>query len=121
MNDIASKRCPICGQSGQFFASARDIEYFTTEDEYRFLICAPCDVLYVSPCMKDQLQLIYPSNYYSFSEPQKVGPVVKVKEWLDGLAFKKVLRSIEGDSIRVLDVGGGTGWLAVSCGRLIIV
>jgi SAM-dependent methyltransferase len=37
--------------------------------------------------------------------------VIRLKEWLDKRFFKKILRQLPGESLSVLDVGGGTGWM----------
>jgi hypothetical protein len=62
--------------------------------------------------LADQLDLIYPKNYYSFDEGGEKNVVIRVKEWLDARLLRKILRTIPGNTIRVLDVGGGTGWLS---------
>jgi SAM-dependent methyltransferase len=93
-------------------AVASDTEYFTTPEQFEYRHCQACDVLFVSPMLADKLDLIYPKNYYSFSEGDEKGVVTKIKEWLDARLLRRILKTIPGDTIRVLDVGGGTGWLA---------
>lgn len=56
------------------------------------------------------LNRIYPANYYSFLG-KRSNLVFRIKEWLDRKYFKKILRSISAPALRVLDVGGGSGWL----------
>lgn len=107
-----SPHCPLCGHSGIFHATARDIEYFTTDTMFGFYHCSACDVLFISPMLADQLDLIYPSNYYSFQVSEHRNWVVRIKEMLDARMLRRVLRTIPGNEIRVLDVGGGTGWLS---------
>jgi SAM-dependent methyltransferase len=103
--------CPLCGETRATpFAVAEDIEYFTTPDRFRFLHCSRCDVLYVSPMLHDRLQALYPANYYSFV-PGAAGFAQKVKQALDRRMFRAILRKIPGQSLSVLDVGGGRGWL----------
>jgi SAM-dependent methyltransferase len=58
------------------------------------------------------LDAIYPPNYYSFTDTAKKNAVTRFKEWLDKQAFRKFLGNIHGDNLNVLDIGGGTGWLA---------
>lgn len=55
--------------------------------------------------------MLYPPNYYSFATPNR-NLVFRLKEWLDKRLFKKILQRIDGNTIKVLDVGGGTGWLS---------
>ncbi len=61
--------------------------------------------------LHDRLGDIYPSNYYSFGVPKR-NFVVAVKQWLDARSLKAELRGIPGDDLKVLDIGGGSGWLA---------
>ena len=113
--DMVSKaaNCPLCRNPAIFFSTATDIEYFTMPDR-RFDIfhCAGCDVLFVSPMLVDELDVIYPTNYSAYDDAAIKTFAVHIKEWFDGLMLRRILRSIDGSSIRVLDIGGGTGWLA---------
>jgi 2-polyprenyl-3-methyl-5-hydroxy-6-metoxy-1,4-benzoquinol methylase len=106
-NDV----CPLCnGTQVDLYAVAEDIEYFTSADKYRFFRCGACDVLFVSPMLYDRFSDIYPPSYYSF-KPGKAGLVQQVKEAIDRRMFRAVLSQIPGQTLTVLDVGGGTGWL----------
>lgn len=113
MNSLKTGRsaCPICSKTGAVYAQAQDIEYFTSDTVFDYCLCADCDVLYVDPCLSDKLDVIYPPNYYSFVDGNK-NIVVRLKEWLDARAFRSLLSSTVGTDLKVLDVGGGTGWLA---------
>lgn len=105
-------RCPICGGSGCFYASATDIEYFTGQHSYKYLLCASCDLLFLEDMPAYRLKEIYPANYYSFNADNvSRSAVVRIKEWIDKRGFRRLLSQIEGEQIRVLDVGGGNGWL----------
>jgi SAM-dependent methyltransferase len=104
-------RCLLCGGDATFYATATDIEYFTTPDEFRFFHCVACDILFIAPMLADRLDLIYPSNYYSFQQRRAKNIITRVKEWLDQRMFRRLLQKIPGSRINVLDVGGGTGWL----------
>jgi 2-polyprenyl-3-methyl-5-hydroxy-6-metoxy-1,4-benzoquinol methylase len=103
--------CPLCDGEAAFHATATDIEYFTTPDEFRFFHCEACDILFIVPMLADRLDLIYPPNYYSFKETGTKNIVVRIKEWLDSRMFRRLLTDIPGSKIDVLDIGGGTGWL----------
>ena len=61
--------------------------------------------------LHDKLADIYPANYYSFSKPGR-NFVTRVKEWLDQRSLKSLLKSLPGKDLKVLDIGGGSGWLA---------
>ncbi len=107
----SSLKCLHCGsQAISFFANTKDIEYFSSEKEYSYYHCTSCNVLFIDPVPLNLLQLIYPKNYYSFNNQTK-GFSFRIKNYLDKLFFKKLLKQIEGNSLNVLDVGGGTGWL----------
>ncbi len=109
--------CPVCRETkSRLWSSAKDYEYFTSSKTYDYFHCNACDTIFINPIPVEELRTIYPSNYYSFKAPK--GIVVKLKEWLDKRLFKKILASIPGDSINVLDIGGGTGWLLNSIKKL---
>ncbi len=102
--------CFLCGKSNfEFWCAATDFEYRTTEESYDFYECVNCKLLQIDPIPGDKLSVIYPNNYYSFAE-QKKSIVSDIKEWIDKRLFKKILKNLKGD-LKILDVGGGSGWL----------
>jgi SAM-dependent methyltransferase len=105
-----SPACLLCGgTNSEFWATTRDVEYFTLDWDFRFHRCRECDVLFIDPLPKDHLAELYPPNYYSFSHALD-SPVYRVKQWLDARLLKRVLRGLPGETLNALDVGGGTGW-----------
>jgi 2-polyprenyl-3-methyl-5-hydroxy-6-metoxy-1,4-benzoquinol methylase len=66
--------------------------------------------LQINPIPKEELSTIYPTNYYSFSK-QPHNFINAAKEYLDTRLFKRVLTEIPGNDLKILDVGGGSGWL----------
>jgi len=112
--------CPVCGHADiDVFAHARDLEYFTSDATYRYLRCPACTAVYLENPPADRLDDIYPPNYYSYGEVEKSTAITdRVKAWLDGRALRKLLDVIPGDRLRVLDVGGGTGWSLTSARRV---
>jgi 2-polyprenyl-3-methyl-5-hydroxy-6-metoxy-1,4-benzoquinol methylase len=109
---MRDKSCPICAKSGAaVFATAHDIEYFTSPDPFRFYRCDECDVLFISPMLSDRLSEIYPPNYYSFKPSEKDSLALKVKRFLDRRTFKSLTGQLSGKTLSALDVGGGSGWL----------
>ncbi len=103
--------CPLCGtRETRFHAKAHDIEYCTSSDIYTWQGCDACGVLFLDPMPVDKLGEIYPANYYSYGEG-KPSAVQKIKEALDRKRFKGLLGAIPGESLSVLDIGGGSGWL----------
>jgi SAM-dependent methyltransferase len=105
-------QCPVCHGAGAVHAAARDIEYFTSPEIFQYCRCADCDLLYIQPIPTDRLDTIYPSNYYSFVDTAKKSAVVRFKEWLDKRSFRRFVKDIPGNNLNVLDIGGGSGWLA---------
>jgi SAM-dependent methyltransferase len=103
--------CPVCkNKDTAYWSVARDYEYFTTEKNYHYYYCNRCNTIYIYPLPLDELKIIYPSNYYSFATGRK-NWAFRLKEWLDKKLFSELLNQIKDDSINVLDIGGGTGWL----------
>src|SRR5262245_31981759 len=80
------------------WAKSRDTEYRTTDEPYQLHRCDDCGVLFIDPVPRDRLDVIYPSNYYSYAAPS-TSPVHRVKAWLDGRLFKRILRSVPGDEL----------------------
>ena len=105
--------CPVCGsRQSQFFARARDVEYYTSAQSYVYLHCNLCRSVFLESPPVDQLDKIYPPNYYSYDPRQQLTSITeRVKSFLDARLFRKLLRQIPGDGLAVLDVGGGAGWL----------
>jgi 2-polyprenyl-3-methyl-5-hydroxy-6-metoxy-1,4-benzoquinol methylase len=103
-------KCLACGSTDtEPWTTTWDAEYLTTSDRFSLHRCRSCGVLFIDPVPSDRLSEIYPSNYYSFVA-SKDSMVHRVKSWLDGRLFKKILAKLPGDSLSVLDVGGGQGW-----------
>lgn len=67
-----------------------------------------CGVLFINPLPLDELSIIYPENYYSFTSRSK-SLAFRIKDFADGFFYKKILKKIKSDKINILDIGGGTG------------
>jgi 2-polyprenyl-3-methyl-5-hydroxy-6-metoxy-1,4-benzoquinol methylase len=108
---MSSRTCPACASTEhRLYGRFRDEEYFCCEDAFDYWQCDACATVFLHPLPIARLAEIYPSNYYSF-QPHSRSLTVRIKEQLDRRYFQGILRKLPGDSIRVLDVGGGTGWL----------
>lgn len=106
------KACPVCGSHDTvLYATAKDHEYDSVPGTFTYLQCKTCISIFIHPVPADLLHRIYPPNYYSFQPGQK-NLVHRLKEWLDKRFFKKLMSTLPGDQLSVLDVGGGTGWLS---------
>lgn len=105
--------CPVCGSSAAHpFANARDVEYYTSSATYFYLECGQCESVFLEKPPADQLDKIYPANYYSYApSPQLTSLTERIKSYLDARLFRKLLSRLPGDRLRILDVGGGSGWL----------
>lgn len=101
--------CLACGGTDVArWAEARDVEYKTLADSFAYYRCGACDALFIDPVPAGLLHEIYPSTYYSFRPPQR-GIVYRVKDWLDRRWFRQITRSLPGDQLSALDIGGGNG------------
>jgi len=105
--------CPVCGgKNPELFAEAYDKEYFTSDEKYRYARCEQCTAVYLDKPPTDRLHEIYPPNYYSYGGIENSTTFTeRVKARLDRRMLRKVLRGIPGRRLRVLDIGGGAGWM----------
>ena len=110
--------CLACGSRAlEHWATARDVEYSSVDDEFRYMRCEQCSTLSIDPVPRERLAEIYPENYYSFGGGTG-SPVEKVKQWLDRRMFAKLFAAVPGESLAALDVGGGSGWLLSEARRV---
>lgn len=110
-NPIPHITCTHCGSSNHnLHCTAYDVEYFTSDESFSYYHCKDCDVIFLFPQPVDQLKQIYPPNYYAFDENSR-SFAFKVKSRLDRAFFKKHISSLPQSSLKVLDIGGGTGIL----------
>ncbi|MFT3681417.1 MAG: class I SAM-dependent methyltransferase [Ferruginibacter sp.] len=104
-------QCPFChNQSVIKYASACDVEYFTSDKMFDFYNCNACDIVFISPVPVNELNIIYPANYYSFTAKNK-SIAFRIKDFIDTIFYRKILKQIKGEKLRALDIGGGTGSL----------
>lgn len=102
--------CPCCSsRASSLWARAEDVEYATTTGRYTYYRCAGCSCLFIDPVPKDLLSTIYPPDYYSYGDSGAGSVLQKVKDWLDARLFRRLLKSLQGPALAVLDVGGGAG------------
>jgi 2-polyprenyl-3-methyl-5-hydroxy-6-metoxy-1,4-benzoquinol methylase len=102
--------CLSCGGTHlKPWAKATDLEYFTTSEIFDYSRCENCEALSISPVPSNQLDTIYPENYYAFEGGGS--PLEAIKQWLDRRRLGKLLATIPGDKLHALDVGGGSGWM----------
>jgi 2-polyprenyl-3-methyl-5-hydroxy-6-metoxy-1,4-benzoquinol methylase len=105
----SSPACLLCSSTeGEHWAVGWDAEYHTSDTRYDYYRCPRCDVLFIDPVPSDRLAEIYPPNYYSYVSAER-SVVHTLKNRLDGLSFRRILRTLEGSELAALDVGGGDG------------
>ena len=104
--------CELCGGStcGEPVASGWDFEYGTTREEFSVLRCRVWKHLYLADRPAPQaMSVVYPSNYYSFSETSHERPLVAaVRGRLEARKAHGLLAAARHVK-SVLDVGCGDG------------
>ena len=104
-------QCPLCNaDTTNKYAEATDVEYFTSTKIFDFFECNDCAVSFIHPMPVHELSNIYPANYYSFTSMNK-SISFRIKDFIDTVFYKKILKKIPGEKLRALDIGGGTGTL----------
>ncbi len=110
--DSTPVNCGVCGANDcEYFASSYDFEYETCGNRWTFVRCRRCENVYLNPrpLVKD-LNVIYPSNYYSYGYESTVNKLAwKVKAVLDRLTFKKIIDILGYPPRSYLDIGCGSG------------
>jgi 2-polyprenyl-3-methyl-5-hydroxy-6-metoxy-1,4-benzoquinol methylase len=109
--------CPLCGvKNAKEIAHAHDYEYLSCDDVFTYFECNSCACVFLNDAPVHRLDEIYPQDYYSNSAESSHSAfldfLISLKEKMDARLFSKVLADIPGQSLSVLDVGGGSGWLS---------
>ncbi len=102
--------CVLCGShESEPAASGYDFEYDTVPDLFHFVRCRECDHLYLKPRPSAaDLPIIYPSNYYAFSEEPNTIVAPLRRYWESGKV--RLYADLMGQGRkRILDVGCGDG------------
>lgn len=114
---VSVHTCPVCAHEGEPWATVRDVEYHTSPDTFEYFHCPGCGVVFLDPPPLERLREIYPTNYYSYSDGS-TSAAQRVKEALDGRLFRRLLGSLPGERLSVIDIGGGDGALLTRLRRL---
>lgn len=104
--------CAVCGSSeAADAASGFDYEYHTGPDRFTFQKCRKCGHLFLNPRPSgEDLSVIYPPNYYSFSEEQTGTSLIAYFRKVWESQKVKAFRSLLGPGPKkILDVGCGEG------------
>jgi SAM-dependent methyltransferase len=111
---------PVCPQrrcdmrsNHQVVGRGWDFEYHTTLEEIEYLQCRSCRLIFPRGIpVEAALPVIYPSDYYAFSETENPNPVVMaVRGWMarrKGATYTALVRSPDAE---VVDIGCGDGRL----------
>lgn len=104
--------CPVCKKTDtHFFAQGWDAEYKSTEEKFDYHYCRVCPVIFLPHPPVDRLEEIYPPSYYAFENEGNFSALGRMKRFLEKRLFRRLLKSIPGDRLAALDVGGGSGWM----------
>ncbi len=90
-------------------ASGRDFEYDTVPDRFSFVRCRRCGHVYLTPRPSAaELSVIYPANYYAFSEGGN--PLVaRLRRAWEARKVRLYRKLVGPGARRILDVGCGNG------------
>ncbi|HEY9783762.1 MAG TPA: class I SAM-dependent methyltransferase [Candidatus Obscuribacterales bacterium] len=105
-------RCGVCrGDDFVEYATGRDFEYKTSDDEFRMVECKACSNVYLNPRpVADELPTIYPPSYYSYNYDTQIHPLaVWAKEQMDRAKIKGLFKHLPVSKPVFLDVGCGNG------------
>lgn len=109
---MATLHCPVCKSSNtQFFTTGWDSEYRSVQGTFQYDSCQDCSAVFLNPPLVNRLKEIYPPHYYSFSDHVRRSLLHKTKHLLELRMVRRLLRSIPGNQLSALDIGGGNGWM----------
>jgi SAM-dependent methyltransferase len=106
---LVETHCALCGARAQEAeAYGYDFEYNTAANPFRFVRCAGCGHLYLSPRPAPaDLPVIYPSNYYTLAGTGSL--VAKLRRVWEGKKVGVYREALGDGKKRILDVGCGDG------------
>ncbi len=107
--------CEICKTSQYECAltTGQDYEYATTEMFFSFVSCTRCHLVYIkNRPTPETLSIIYPQNYYAFSETKTQNPLVKlIRDFLEKKKSKQYIKYLKHALTSMCDIGCGDGRL----------
>ena len=104
--------CGVCGGTASCpYATGKDFEYRTSSDSFTMVKCLACTNVYLNPRpTKDELNTIYPPNYYAYNYESMISPIaLKAKDFLDARKIAGWLKYLATATPTFLDVGCGNG------------
>jgi SAM-dependent methyltransferase len=107
--DLVETRCALCGSAAREpEAYGYDFEYNTSSNPFRFVRCAECAHVYLSPRPSpSDLGVIYPAHYYTLAGTGSL--VAKLRRVWEGMKVGVYREALGKGPKRVLDVGCGDG------------
>ncbi|HEX4337598.1 MAG TPA: class I SAM-dependent methyltransferase [Polyangiaceae bacterium] len=107
--DLVEAHCALCGARTQEpEAFGYDFEYNTTSNPFRFVRCAECRHVYLSPRpAPSDLGVIYPAHYYTLAGTGSL--VARLQRVWEGKKVGVYRDALGSGPKRILDVGCGDG------------
>ncbi len=112
INTEKQNNCNVCGDIiFEYYSSGYDYEINTNSNLWVFEKCLKCGHVQMNNFPgKENIDLIYPSNYYSYSMTEKLNPFILLgKEYLDTKKIKFILKEVDIKLPNYLDIGCGDG------------
>lgn len=115
--DVEPPVCPLrrCDMRSDHDVVGRgwDFEYHTTHEELDFLQCRSCRLIFPKGIpVEAALPVIYPPNYYAFSETENPNRVVMaVRAWMAKRKGSTYRSMVPAPDAEVVDIGCGDGRL----------
>lgn len=110
--------CIKCKKDSQLWSKAGDVEYFSNSQISEYFHCVKCQIIFLNKPPLDQLNIIYPKDYYSFEDTQE-NIIYRIKGLFESYLIKKSTKQFNKfDPINILDLGGGAGYFADICFRI---
>jgi SAM-dependent methyltransferase len=108
-------QCELCASSGDGVpvAAGWDFEYNTTHEEFLFVRCARCGLIYLKERpAPEAMRVIYPPHYYSYVESKAQKSLVgAIRSKLERGKIRAYLGLLGEGKKSVLDIGCGDGRL----------
>jgi 2-polyprenyl-3-methyl-5-hydroxy-6-metoxy-1,4-benzoquinol methylase len=103
--------CNSCGrQRAEVVSKSRDFEYDSCDNEFTFVRCAHCQLVYLRdrPAVS-ALDIIYPPNYIPYEFNEHLGPLLaKARNIVQARKIRPIKALAPGEAL-IVDVGCGSG------------
>ncbi|MDD4994889.1 MAG: class I SAM-dependent methyltransferase [Patescibacteria group bacterium] len=103
----------VCGSDlYKVWAHGKDFEYHTSDQEYCYVKCLKCGVIYLNPNPTvGEIEKIYPANYFPYKFEEGLNFITKIaRNFVQRLKVRPLLANLSDDA-RILDGGCGNGEL----------